>query len=97
MLTLSKTISIYAKNHFWSESSRYHKTIFVQTRKKRYKKRKNSCDLSFQYTVNNICVMRNLIRSISPYSIQMRKNAGKLRTRITPNTDYFNAVKITCF
>ena len=26
---------------------------------------------------------------ISPYSVRMRKNAGKMRTRITPNTDSF--------
>ena len=77
MLTFIQTISIYAKNHFSSESSRYHKTIFVQTtkkkkkkknikkfflkpkkkkKKKRYKKQKKSCDLSFQYPVNSICV-----------------------------------------
>ena len=29
------------------------------------------------------------IRSISPYSVQMRENAGKMPTRITPNTDSF--------
>ena len=29
---------------------------------------------------------------ISPYSVRMRKNAGKMRTRITPNTDSFYAV-----
>ena len=38
MLTFIQTISIYAKNHFSSESSRYHKTIFVQTTKKKKKK-----------------------------------------------------------
>ena len=27
--------------------------------------------------------------TISPYSVQMRENAGKMRTRITPNTDSF--------
>ena len=32
------------------------------------------------------------IRCISPYSVQMRENAGKMRTRITPNTDSFYAV-----
>ena len=30
--------------------------------------------------------------SISPYSVLMRKNPGKTRTRITPNTDSFYAV-----
>ena len=39
MLTFIQTISIYAKNHFSSESSRYHKTIFVQTTKKKKKKK----------------------------------------------------------
>ena len=33
--------------------------------------------------------------SISPYSVQMRENAGKMRTRITLNTDTFHAVTIT--
>ena len=32
------------------------------------------------------------IRSISPYPVRMRENAGKMRTRITPNTDSFYAV-----
>ena len=31
---------------------------------------------------------------ISLYSVRMRENAGKMRTRITPNTDSFYAVKI---
>ena len=30
----------------------------------------------------------------SPYSARMRKNAGKLRTTITPNTDTFYAVLV---
>ena len=30
---------------------------------------------------------------ISPYSVRMRENAGKMRTRITPNTDSFYAKK----
>ena len=32
------------------------------------------------------------MRSNSPYSVLMRKNAGKMRTRITRNTDSFYAV-----
>ena len=32
------------------------------------------------------------ILRISPYSVQMQENAGKMRTRITPNTDTFYAV-----
>ena len=32
------------------------------------------------------------IRRDTPYSVQMRGNAGKMRTRITPNTDTFYAV-----
>ena len=32
------------------------------------------------------------IRSISQYSVQTRKNARKMRIRITPNTDSFYAV-----
>ena len=28
-------------------------------------------------------------RSISPYSVRIRENSGKTRTRITPNTDSF--------
>ena len=30
--------------------------------------------------------------SISPYSVRMRENPGKMRTRITPNTDSFYAL-----
>ena len=30
--------------------------------------------------------------SISPYSVRMRENARKMWTRITPNTDFFDAV-----
>ena len=30
---------------------------------------------------------------ISPYSVRMRKNAGKMLTRITPNKDAFYAVQ----
>ena len=40
------------------------------------------------------CVKSVRIRSISPYSVRMRKNAGKMRTRITPNTDTFYAVVV---
>ena len=29
---------------------------------------------------------------MSPYSVRMRENSGKMRTRITPNTDSFYAV-----
>ena len=32
---------------------------------------------------------------IRPYSVQMRENAGKMRTTITPNTDTFYAVNNT--
>ena len=32
------------------------------------------------------------ISSISLYSVRMRENSGKMRTRITPNTDSFYAV-----
>ena len=31
---------------------------------------------------------------ISPHSVQMRENAGRMRTRITPNTNTFYEVKI---
>ena len=31
---------------------------------------------------------------ISPYSVRLRENAGKMRTRITPNTDTFYAVTL---
>ena len=31
------------------------------------------------------------ILRISPYPVRMRENAGKMRTRITPNTDTFYA------
>ena len=32
---------------------------------------------------------------ISPYSVRMWENAGKMRTRITPNTDTFYAVEVS--
>ena len=32
------------------------------------------------------------ILRISPYSVRMRKNVGKMRPRITPNTDTFYVV-----
>ena len=41
------------------------------------------------------CVKRVRIRRYSislPYSVRMRENAGKIRTRITPNMDTFYAV-----
>ena len=34
------------------------------------------------------------MRSISPYSVQMRESPGKMRTRITPNTDSFYVVNV---
>ena len=34
------------------------------------------------------------IRSISPYSVWMRENAGKMLTRITPNMDTFYTVVV---
>ena len=34
------------------------------------------------------------ILHISPYLVQMRKNAAKMRTRITPNTDIFYKVSL---
>ena len=37
------------------------------------------------------------ILRISPYSVRMRENAGKMRTRITPNTDSFYAVMFVSY
>ena len=34
------------------------------------------------------------ILHISPYLVRMRENAGKMRTRIIPNTDIFYAVNL---
>ena len=36
-----------------------------------------------------------VIGSISPYSVRTRENAGKMRTRITPNTDSLYAVLVS--
>ena len=33
------------------------------------------------------------IRSISPYSVRMRENVGKTRSKITPNMDTFQCVR----
>ena len=41
------------------------------------------------------CVKRVSILRISPYLVRMRENAGKMRTRITPNTDSFYGVSHT--
>ena len=41
------------------------------------------------------CVKSVRIRSYSgPYSVRMWENAGRMRTRITPNTDSFYVVKV---
>ena len=37
------------------------------------------------------------IRSISPYSVQMRGNVGKMQTRITPDTHTFYVVMVNSF
>ena len=37
------------------------------------------------------------ILRISPYSVRMWENAGKMRTRTTPNTDSFYVVNVTTF
>ena len=41
-----------------------------------------------------ICSEYREIRSITPYSVQMRENTGKMRSRITPNMDTFYAVSL---
>ena len=51
------------------------------------------------------CVKRVRIQSYSgshfsrifPYSVQMLENPGRMRARITPNTDSFHAVHLTFF
>ena len=43
-------------------------------------------------TFSHIWIEYGEIRSISPYAVRMRLNAGKMRTRIAPNTDTFYAV-----
>ena len=62
------------------------------------------------HSQSNSCVNRDRIRSysgphfsrisrilrISPYSVRMRENPGKIRTRITPNTDIFYAGIALC-
>ena len=70
-----------------------------------------STELGYQYN----CVKSVRIRSYSgphfsrifPYSVRMRENARKMRTRITPNTDsyhdnharnaFFSGVRMCCF
>ena len=46
-------------------------------------------------TERQIVTSTKIALIISPYSAQMRENAGKMRTRITPNTDSFYAVLFT--
>ena len=42
-----------------------------------------------QHFVSRIRTEYGEIRSICPYSVRMRENPGKIRTRIGPNTDFF--------
>ena len=44
--------------------------------------------------VSHISLIRTEYGRISPYLVRLRENAGKMRTRITPNTYTFYAVKI---
>ena len=46
-------------------------------------------------TERQIVTSTKIALSISPYSARMRENAGKMQTRITPNTDSFYAVLFT--
>ena len=63
----------------------------------------NSNDLSLtELNFNNLPSNNNITKNatdlsqnfihISPYSVQMRENTGKMQTRITPNTDTFYVV-----
>ena len=38
-------------------------------------------------------VKNTALKVSAPYSVRMRENAGKMRTRTTPNTDTFYAVE----
>ena len=44
------------------------------------------------YRMSRIRTEYGDILRISPYSVGTRENAGKMRTRITPNTDTFYAM-----
>ena len=45
-----------------------------------------------QVNLKNGIIIDSNWEIISPYSVRMRENPGKMRTRITPNTDSFYAV-----
>ena len=47
------------------------------------------------FTCNKFCDFTKITQKREFYSVRMRKNAGKMRTRITPNTDIFYAVCIS--
>ena len=49
--------------------------------------KKNACDLSSASCMTGECCVKKV--RIRSYSVRIRKNAGKMRTRITPNTDSF--------
>ena len=62
----------------------------------------NTQDMNGKHCVNSVrirsysCPHSSRIfpaSSISPYSVCMREDAGKMWTRVTPNTDTFYAVK----
>ena len=48
---------------------------------------KDTADVNVSYSVNTADV------NVS-YSVRMRENPGKMRNRITPNTDAFYGVKL---
>ena len=69
--------------YFWTESITLHKKSPFR----------NYSGLHF----SRIFPHPDWIRSISPYSVRMRENPRKMRTRITPNTDSFYAVVVNSF
>ena len=54
---------------------------------------RNVLVLAFE-SLQNSCVTDTLNNHISPYSLWMRENAEKARTRITPNTENFYDSKL---
>ena len=80
-LTLNSFIPQLQGSFNWSGSERRQSKSFVQIHVDKGTRKKN------KHSVKRV--------HISLYSVRMRENPGKMRTRITPNTDSFYAVKET--
>ena len=80
----------------------YRVNLRIQSKYRKIRTRENSIFGQFlhsvfflNFTCNKFCDFTKITQKREFYSVRMRKNAGKMRTRITPNTDIFYAVCIS--